>query len=299
MPLKKQTNIWVGALIVAACAATVFSNTLMDGVTTLAARWLTEAQSSDELWGKLEPHVTLTMPTAAKAPVPLVVMAPGCLGWRPGKLDRWRSFFLAAGHAVLQVDSFAARGLTDPKAIEAVACEGEGIYGFERAGDIAVVLEHLEFPPAVDQSHIVLAGWSHGAWTVWDLLHFVNLDKRPPHLRDWRTPEVAHFKAIIAFYPYCGFGSHSYARSLPVSAQALVFLATDDENVPTEPCRERMAELHDRGAQVELVEYAGATHWFDNNADFELLPHRYDPEATADAQRRVLALLRKLTGQEM
>ena len=287
---------WIGALMLGACVVPASASTLMDGVTTLAAGWVSRAQSSDELWRELAPHVTLAVPKAANAPAPLVVMAPGCLGWRPHH-ERWRTVFLAAGHAVLHVDSFAARGLTDPKAIEAVACEGEGIYGFERAGDIAVTLERLEFPPAVDQSHIVLAGWSHGGWAVWDLMHFINLDKRPPNLRDWRAPKAARFRAVIAFYPYCGFGSHSYARSLSGWTQALVFRGTADENVPIEPCQERMAELRDRGSRAEFIEYAGATHWFDNNADFELLPHRYDPEATADAQRRVLDLLRKRSGQ--
>ena len=296
MPLKQHAELWIGVLVLAACVALVWASSLMDGVTTFSARWLSKAQSSDELWRTLAPHVTLTMPKTAVVPVPMVVMAPGCLGWRPHH-ERWRAVFMAAGYAVLYVDSFAARGLTDPKAIEAVACEGEGIYGFERAGDIAVALDRLEFPPVVDQSNIVLAGWSHGGWTVWDLLHFVSLNKRPPNLLDWRAPKPAQFRAIIAFYPYCGFGSHSYTRSLPSGTRALVFMGTGDENVPFEPCQKRMAKLRESGAQSEFIEYAGATHWFDNKADFDLLPHRYDPEATADTQRRALDLLREVTGQ--
>ncbi|MCE2692516.1 MAG: hypothetical protein LW862_22410, partial [Rubrivivax sp.] len=116
---------WVCALMLGACVVPASASTLMDGVTTLAAGWVSRAQSSDELWRELAPHVTLTVPKAVNTPVPLVVMAPGCLGWRPHH-ERWRTVFLAAGHAVLHVDSFAARGLTDPKAIEAVACEGKG-----------------------------------------------------------------------------------------------------------------------------------------------------------------------------
>lgn len=285
---------WIAALIWGCGAAQASASTLMDGVTTWAARWVSEAQSSDELWSKLEPHVSLTLPNTAGNSVPLAVMAPGCLGLRPQKHELWRSVFLAAGYAVLHVDSFAARGLTDPKELDAVVCEGEGVYGFERAGDIAVALERMRFPPTVDPSHVILAGWSHGAWTVWDLLHFVTLDKRPPNLRDWRAPKAERFKAIIAFYPYCGFGSHSYVNSVTGWTQALVFMGSADENLPLEPCQKRMDELHERGARAEFVVYGGATHWFDNNADFELLPHRYDPEATADAQRRVLDLLRKL-----
>jgi dienelactone hydrolase len=201
------------------------------------------------------------------------------------------------GQPCIAANQPAADPLISPQGRVQTSGATSGIYGFERAGDIAVTLERLEFPPAVDQTHIVLAGWSHGGWAVWDLMHFISLDKRPPNLRDWRTPKAARFRAVIAFYPYCGFGSHSYARSLSGWTQALVFMGTADENVPIEPCQERMAELRDRGSRAEFIEYGGATHWFDNNADFELLPHRYDPEATADAQRRVLDLLRKRSGQ--
>jgi dienelactone hydrolase len=292
----KRLNRWIGGLILSACATQVSASTLMDGVTTLAAGWLSEAQSSGELWAKLESHATLAMPKPIGAKVPLVVMAPGCLGWRLHH-ERWRSVFLAAGFAVLHVDSFAARGLTDPKAIEAVVCEGEGIYGFERAGDIAVTMERMKVPTAIDQSRVVLAGWSHGGWAVWDLLHFIQQDKRPPNLRDWRKPNAERIKAIIAFYPYCGFGSHSYARSMTGWTQALVFMGAEDENVPLEPCRKRMAELREKGARAEFVVYPGATHWFDHNADFDLLPHRYDPDATAESQRRVLNLLRQVKAQ--
>ena len=71
-------------------------------------------------------------------------------------------------------------------------------------------------------------------------------------------------------------------------------MGTDDESLPPEPCRQRMTRLRDNGAKVEFIEYKGVTHWFDNYTDFDLLPHRYDPEATEDAKRRILELLSKL-----
>jgi len=80
MPLKQHAKLWIGVLVLAACVALVWASSLMDGVTTFSARWLSKAQSSDELWRTLAPHVTLTMPKTAVVPVPMVVMAPGCLG---------------------------------------------------------------------------------------------------------------------------------------------------------------------------------------------------------------------------
>jgi len=72
----KRLSRWIGGLVLSVCATHVSASTLMDGVTTLAAGWLSQAQSSDELWAKLESHARLAMPKPNGAKVPLVVMAP-------------------------------------------------------------------------------------------------------------------------------------------------------------------------------------------------------------------------------
>ena len=49
MPLKQQAKLWIGLSVLAACVAGCASS-LMDGVTTFSARWVSKVQSSDELW---------------------------------------------------------------------------------------------------------------------------------------------------------------------------------------------------------------------------------------------------------
>ena len=265
-----------------------------DWFTTIVGRVLTDARSADSAWHRLKAHVDLVTPPQASAaePAPLVLMVPGCLGWRPHD-DRWRQVLLDAGFAVMHVDSFAARGLTDPKAIEAVVCEGEGVYGFERAGDMALALARHPIPAAVDRTRIALAGWSHGGWAAWSLMHFAVRNKIPPGLKEWPRPDPAQLRAVIAVYPYCGFGTHSWAPVRDATPPSLLVLAGRDENVESAPCRSRARTAQARGAVVEVVELPTATHWFDNDGDFDLMPHEFDPEATSDVERRILELLNR------
>jgi len=73
MPLKQQAKLLIGVSVLAACVALVCASSLMDGVTTFSARWVSKAQSSDELWRTLAPHVTLTLPKTAVVPVPIII----------------------------------------------------------------------------------------------------------------------------------------------------------------------------------------------------------------------------------
>ena len=297
--MKRRSIMAAGVLVAALTLAftDVAAATTPDWLTTLLGRVLTKERTPDEAWASLAPYVDLRLP-ADQAPgskAPLVVLAPGCYGWL-AKSEHWRSVLLGAGFAVLHVDSFAARGLREPREIGAVVCDGKGVFGFERAGDIALALDRHPFPPGVDTSRVGLAGWSHGGWAVWSLVNFAAQDRTPPGLSAWPRPDPARFRAVVAVYPYCGFGSHSWSPKGAVAPPSLLVFAGRDENVDSEPCRQRAAAARAGGSKVEILEFPNATHRFDQPGDFDLLPHVFDGDATRVLEERMLNHLRRTLG---
>lgn len=298
--MRRRPVVAAGVLVAAlACAFTeVATAAAPDWLTTLVGQVLTKKRTPEEAWASLAPHVDLRLP-AGQAPgskAPLVVLSPGCYGWRTHH-ERWRSVLLSAGFAVLHVDSFAARGLHEPGEIGAVVCEGEGVYGFERAGDIALALDRHPFPTGVDTGRIGLAGWSNGGWAVWSLVHFAARDMTPPGLSAWPRPDPSRFRAVVAVYPYCGIGTHSWAPKRTVAPPSLLILAGRDQNVDPEPCRQRAAVARANGSDVEILEFPDATHWFDNAGDFDLVPHVFDGDARGVLEERMLNHLRRAMGE--
>jgi dienelactone hydrolase len=101
---------------------------------------------------------------------------------------------------------------------------------------------------------------------------------------------------VVAVYPYCGFGTHSWAPDGTVAPPSLIVLAGRDENVDPQPCRDRAAAARAGGSEVDVLEFPKATHWFDHDGDFDLVPHEFDAEARAVTAQRMLKLLRRTLG---
>jgi dienelactone hydrolase len=146
---------------------------------------------------------------------------------------------IAAGYAVLTLDSFSARGHS-----EICTQTGHGISPQVRADDVRSALAWIATQPAFDAKRIVLLGWSHGAMTVlWSL--------RPGFLDSGTTPAAA-----IAYYPGC----HEIAKLdgwKPAVPLTMLTGALDDWT-PAAPCRELAARTG-----VRYTEYAEAYHAFD------------------------------------
>ncbi len=95
-------------------------------------------ESPEERAEALSSFAEFTVPQTG-GPHPLAILMPGCLGWHPHH-ERWRDDLLSRGFAVLQVDSFGARGVDDRAVMERDICTGRRIPGSERAGDLMAVL---------------------------------------------------------------------------------------------------------------------------------------------------------------
>ena len=250
--------------------------------------WFVRTETEDALRTRLMPHVDLRVPDSP-GPHRLVVLVPGCLGWR-GQMEHWRQFFSERGFATLHVDSFTPRGLTSPRDLEAQVCEGQSVFGFERAGDLLAVLR-VVWRRADLAGPTVFVGESHGGWTVSDFYALAGGGLVPPNIAGGVAAPKDRLGPAFLFYPYCGFGSLDGDAGWPPGVKLTVFLGGQDTNTDLVPCRQRIARRKSRGAAVNEVVFPDATHWFDNDRDFDLLPHRFDESATRDAAQHIDAVL--------
>jgi dienelactone hydrolase len=181
------------------------------------------------------------------APIPLVVLLHGCGGLftRSGKMQTrdidWADRLVAAGYAVLHVDSFNPRGFRE---ICTKTARERSIVPRERAKDAAAAIEWALKQSPIDPARIALVGWSNGGstvlWTVQD-----------------GEPAAGKLKTAIAFYPGCRVPSE---RGWKMGAPLTILIGADDDWTPPETCR----LLASRFPAIRYVEYPGAVHGFDS-----------------------------------
>jgi dienelactone hydrolase len=124
-------------------------------------------------------------------PFPTAVLLHGCNGLgEPFKSDAakspWVSRLVDWGYAVLAVDSFTARGVTE-------TCD-VGIETY-RVADAYGALSFLSHRSDIDIKHVILLGFSAGSIAA------LSVVQKGFDLIE--VPQSVQFKAAIAFYPLC------------------------------------------------------------------------------------------------
>lgn len=208
-------------------------------------------------WDRLRTGVTVHVPPGG-GPFPVAVLLHGCGGIRPFQ-DAYVQAALEAGAAAVVVDSFAPRGMGRTRAILSV-CLGTKLRGGARARDIELVLENLD-DPRLDMSRISLAGWSHGAWSVAELLT--------------EAPEERGVRSAFLVYPYCRFPARWPGRQAPEDVTIMAIVPDQDVVGDAPACRRALARS---GADVIRVE--NATHAFEDEYP-PWFPYRHNGEAFA------------------
>jgi dienelactone hydrolase len=142
--------------------------------------------------------------------------------------------------------------------------------------DAEGALKYLQSRPDVTKERIFLQGWSNGASTALNVMY-----------RQASLPSGG-FRAAIALYPGCGpraLISQDYKAASPVT----VFLASADEEVSPVVCHRVLDAAQSKGEPVTIVEYARATHGFDDPGKKR---QSVDANSTAreDVMRRAPAL---------
>ena len=156
-------------------------------------------------------------------------------------------------------------------------------------------LRFLQARGDVDREHVGVIGWSNGG------VFALALVNGPSHERARQRgvvmPEPG-YRAAVGVYPG---GCESLIPQLAIRPLLVLIGAADDWTAPT-PCVRMAESMRRRGADVSVVLYPGAFHYFDvEGQPRTFLPDvvkdertgeigatvAYDPQADADAHRRV------------
>ena len=166
-------------------------------------------------------------------------------------MDQWAAVVNKAGYMAVIVDSHTPRDIDRTEALARV-CQGEILIGQERAGDILAAYQIVRERPDVDQGNIILAGWSHGAWSIMDFLTMNLKGERPAQISD-RHKGIEAPSGSILFYPYCGEGSRSRFDNWRGDGTTLAFIAGKDTIVNAEDCVDVFSKLERRGETIDLA----------------------------------------------
>ena len=231
-------------------------------------------------------------------PFPALVLLHGCHGVSP-QVYAWGRWLADRGYVAFVVDSFGPRK-------EPADCKDDpspnAMPNTARFDDAVGALRYLQSRPDVIPERIASFGWSQGGQYAMSVINGPTLERA--RARGVALPTVG-FAAAIAMYPG---GCRDYAKEL-VIRPLLLLIGGSDDWTPPQYCREMAANVRARGADVTLVEYKGAYHYFDVVGqrkevlkDIEQPFTRgsygvtvsYDPEAAADAQRQVETFLARV-----
>ena len=220
---------------------------------------------------------------------PAVVLMHGCHGVSESN-RKWARWLSERGYVALLVDSWRPRGLAE-------ACTpGEELPSSARFDDAIGALRFLHRRPYVARDRIGIIGWSNGGVFAMAAVNGPTFERTKK--RGVEIPEPG-FRAAVGVYPG---GCFSLVNELSVRPLLLLVGAEDDWTLASE-CVELAEKQRAKGADVTLVVYPGAVHYFDVEgqprtwlADVENRnrPNKccgatvgYDATAAADAHRRV------------
>ncbi|MEM8772297.1 MAG: dienelactone hydrolase family protein [Pseudomonadota bacterium] len=240
----------------------------------------------------IESDFEIHLPENAQGPAPTVILFHGCAGPRMSFQRDWAKRMNEAGYAAIITDSTGPRGFSRQEAL-ATVCRGQALIGQERAGDVLAAIDWASNDERFDTGRLVLAGWSHGAWSIMDFLTMDMDNASPAGITDVQPP-APDIRGAILFYPHCGPGALAPKRGWVQDPEALAFIAGADTIVDAEKCINYFENRKRDKGGVSLTVYPGAEHAFD---DSHLEPewiHWYNEEYALDAARQVKEFLERL-----
>jgi carboxymethylenebutenolidase len=196
----------------------------------------------------------------------------------------WGRLLARAGYVALMVDDFGPIGYPAgfkagtykdrPAAVDEVARRPLHAYG---------ALRYLQQRPDVDGAHVALLGWSNGGSATLAAM----ADDKPGDMRK------IGFRVGVALYPGCGlkkrFAKDGYRPYNPVR----VFIGTADEEVSPALCEKLVARSRDKGGDITLTSFKGATHSYDTPTKSRQSV-KANAEAKAATETDILAFLAKM-----
>jgi len=186
--------------------------------------------------------------------VPAVVLLHGS-GGIGGNIPGWGAALNAIGVAVLIVDSFSGRGITQTITDQSL------LSSFSMMVDAYRGLEFLAQHPQIDPARVAVLGFSKGGFAA-----LYSSMRR--FQRMWSKPGL-DFSAYLAFYPRCDAPllDDENVSDHPIH----LFHGAADDYIPVAPTRVYVERLRHAGKNVQLTVYEGARHVFDNPLNPEIV----------------------------
>ncbi|HTF91425.1 MAG TPA: dienelactone hydrolase family protein [Verrucomicrobiae bacterium] len=190
-------------------------------------------------------ELRIPKPGTDRLPAVVLVHASGGISFNHGM---WAGELNKAGFATFVADGFTGRGIANTIFDQAQLSD------YAMMNDAFAALAVLAKHPRIDPGKIAIMGFSKGA--VPSLYASLN------RFQSAYAPEGTSFAAYIGFYTPCNTALIDDER---VSAKPIrLYHGVADDWVAVGPCRDYVARLKKVGANVNLVEYPGAHHVFDN-----------------------------------
>ncbi len=184
-------------------------------------------------------------PGTARVPGVVLIHGSGGVG---ANVDGWARELNAMGVAVLILDAFTGRGITQ------TVTDQSQLSSFSMIVDAYKGLELLSQHLRIDPARTAVMGFSKGGFAA-----LYSSMKRFQRL--WGPPGV-EFAAYISFYARCDthFLEDENISDYPIR----FFHGSADDYVPVEPTCRYVDRLKSAGKDVQLIAYEGARHSFDN-----------------------------------
>ena len=237
----------------------------------------------------LEPFVTTYGPDDTTKR-PAVLLFHACNGVRD-HIHTYARQAAALGLRAFVVDSFNPRGW-DHTAAMSLVCSGLALHGYERSGDVLAAVWGLSQRPEVDADKLVLAGWSHGGWSIMDLMAQKLTREGEARLADPSPAPLAGVKGLFLVYPYINFPALSTTHGWFTRPKTLAVLADRDFLTPHNHAVGIFRHLREEGVAVEM-KTLDATHCFDEDGMHFGPLMAYDPAAHAATEAAFTAFLKE------
>ncbi len=228
-----------------------------------------------------------------EGPFPVAIQLHGC-GGKKKLQGRWAAVARSAGWAVVVVDSYAHRGISQLQAY-ATVCTGLQLWGRERAGDLFAMMEWTRRQAWADPRRMVVAGWSHGAWTTLDAMSMEPGDPMAKVARLSAIPAEPFAGVVGAFllYPWQGVGAISPRTGLRIDVPVRAIVGTKDSVVGGKGVIRTLTNMKTPSRSIAVEIFEGATHAFDE-LEAQDWRNRYDPALTERAHRLYAEFLKSL-----
>ncbi len=239
-----------------------------------------------ERWALLQKGVTV-YGLEDDLPRPAIVLFHGCGGLRP-HVHLYARAAAATGVRAYVIDSFAPRGW-DRNFAMSLICTGVVMQGYERSGDVLAALWGLKQSGRVLMDRVMLAGFSHGGWSIMDLMTQRLTRPGEARLADPDPALLENLRGLFLVYPYINFPARTNIRPWVHQPETFAVLAEKDHLTPFAHSQKIFKRLQTSGGSVETLALP-ATHAFDEE-DFKRGVMAYSPEAAHASINAMLKMI--------